>query len=70
MRKSIKHVTKLYQLFMLCKWKKYDKTSSEFFTAWVSDLVKFPEKGVSTIAAVWPSTERVKWSFEIALQLI
>jgi hypothetical protein len=30
---------------MLCKLKKYDKTSSEFFTAWVSDLVKFPEKG-------------------------
>jgi hypothetical protein len=48
----------IYQLFMLCKWKKYDKTSSEFFTAWVSDLVKFPEKG--TMSAIWPSTERVK----------
>jgi hypothetical protein len=40
--------------------KKYDKTSSEFFTAWVSDLVKFPEKGLGTMAAIWPSTERVK----------
>jgi hypothetical protein len=40
--------------------KVYDKTSSEFFTAWVSDLVKFPEKGLSTMAAIWPSTERVK----------
>jgi hypothetical protein len=37
--------------------KKYDKTSSEFFTAWVSDLVKFPEKGLGTMAAIWPSTE-------------
>jgi hypothetical protein len=37
---------------------KYDKTSSEFFTAWVSDRVKFPEKGL--MAALWPSTERVK----------
>jgi hypothetical protein len=44
---------------MLCKWKKYDKTSSEFFTAWVSDPVKFPEKGLGTMAAIWPSTERV-----------
>jgi hypothetical protein len=24
----------------------------EFFTAWVSDLVKFPEKGISTMAAM------------------
>jgi hypothetical protein len=39
--------------------KKYDKTSSEFFTEWVSDLVKFPEKGLSAMAAIWPSTERV-----------
>jgi hypothetical protein len=31
-----------------------------FFTAWVSDLVNFPEKGLSTMAAIWPSTERVK----------
>jgi hypothetical protein len=48
---------------MLCKWKKYDKTSSEIFTAWVSDPVKFPEKGLSTMAAIWPSTERVKGSW-------
>jgi hypothetical protein len=26
----------------------------------VSDLVKFTEKGLSTMAAIWPSTERVK----------
>jgi hypothetical protein len=36
-----------------------DKTS-EFFTAWAADLMKFPEKGLSTMAAIWPSTERVK----------
>jgi hypothetical protein len=30
-----------------------------FFTAWVSDLVKFPEKGLGTMAAIWPSSERV-----------
>jgi hypothetical protein len=54
------HLATLYQLFMPCKWKKYDKTSSEFFTAWVSDLVKCPEKGLCTMAAIWPSTGRVK----------
>jgi hypothetical protein len=30
-------------------------------TAWVSDLVKFPEKGLGTVAAIWPSTERVNF---------
>jgi hypothetical protein len=33
--------------------------TSEFFTAWVSNLVKFREKGLSSMAAIWPSTERV-----------
>jgi hypothetical protein len=32
---------------------------SAFFTAWVSDLVKFPAKDLGTMAAIWPSTERV-----------
>jgi hypothetical protein len=36
----------------------YDKTSSEFFTEWVSGIVKFPVKGLSTMAAIWPSIER------------
>jgi hypothetical protein len=25
----------------------------------VSDIVKFPEKGLGTMAAIWPSMERV-----------
>jgi hypothetical protein len=54
------HIARPISVIYAMQVKMYDKTSFEFFTAWVSDLVKFPEKGLSTMAAIWPSTERVK----------
>jgi hypothetical protein len=48
-------------VILVCPWISVEKIIlTNFLYPWVSDLVKFPEKGLSTMAAIWPSTERVK----------
>jgi hypothetical protein len=56
-KKGFFHLTISYLCY--ASEKSMIKLLLNFFTAWVSDLVKFPEKGLSTMAAIWLSTVRV-----------